>query len=72
MMMNDCSAFVCRPVSLQKVWLEEDVEQISGQTLDGVINRENMDLFPVLYIRTGIETETHTASNIIRGGCHGS
>lgn len=51
-----CSTFMYGPVGLQKIGFEENVKEVSRQTLNGVIYREDMDLFPILDIRAGMNT----------------
>lgn len=50
------STFMYGPVSLQKVWFEENIKDVPCQTLNGVIYGEDVDLFPVLDIRAGMDT----------------
>lgn len=58
-----CRTFVYRPVSLQKVRFEENLKKVSCQALNGVIYGEDMDLFSILDIRTGMDTmSTHISS----------
>lgn len=48
--------FMYRPISLQKVRFEENLEEVSCQTLNSVIYGEDVDLFPILDIRAGMDT----------------
>lgn len=43
-------------VSLQKIWLEKNLKEVSRQALNGFIYRENMDLFAIFDIRAGMNT----------------
>ena len=45
-----------RPVSLQEVWFEENLKEAPSQALNGIIYRENMDLFSIFDIRAGMNT----------------
>lgn len=52
-----------RPVSLQEVRLEENLKEVPCEALNGVIDGEDVDLFPILNIRAGMDTSdkhTHT------------
>lgn len=52
------------PVSLQKIWFEENLKEVSCQALNGLIYREDMDLFPILDIRAGMNTVIkHTSTS---------
>mmetsp|Transcript_36112 Transcript_36112/g.115959 ORF Transcript_36112/g.115959 Transcript_36112/m.115959 type:complete len:218 (-) Transcript_36112:132-785(-) len=46
-----------RAVSLQKVRLEEDIKQIAGDALDGVIYRQDVDALAVLDVRTLVDRD---------------
>lgn len=49
------------PVSLQEVRLEEPFKEVPRQALDGVFNREDVDLFSILDIRAGVDAAmSHT------------
>lgn len=45
-----------RAVSLQKVWLEENLKEVPCQALNGVIYGEDMDPLSILDIRAGMNT----------------
>lgn len=51
-----CSTFMYGPVSLQKIRFEENLKEVSRQALNGFIYWEDMDLFPVLDVRAGMNT----------------
>lgn len=60
------STFIDRPVSLQKVWFEENLKEVPCQTLNGVIYGEDVDLLPVLDIRAGMDTViAHMSTGIV-------
>lgn len=42
-------------VGLQEVWLQVDLEQVAGDTLDGVVYGENMDALSVLDVGAGVK-----------------
>lgn len=44
------------PVGLQEVGFEVDLKQVASDPLDCVINRQNMNPLPILYIRTRLDT----------------
>lgn len=41
-------------VSLQKIWFEENIKEVSRQAHNGFIYWEDMDLFPILNIRASM------------------
>lgn len=45
-----------RAVSLQKVWLEENLKEVPCQAFNSVIYGEDMDLLSILDIRAGMNT----------------
>ena len=49
---NEGVALVDGSIGLQEVGLQEDLEPVSGQAFDGVIDGQNMDPLPVLDVRT--------------------
>lgn len=56
-----CSVtFMYRPVGLQKVRFEENLKEAPSKAFDSIIYWENMDLFAILDIWTGMDTVTHT------------
>lgn len=47
--------FVYWPVRLQKVRLEENFKEVPCQALNSVVNGEEVDLFPILDVRAGMD-----------------
>lgn len=45
------------PVRLQEVRLEECLEQVAGQSLDGVVKGQHVDALAVLDVRTGLDRD---------------
>jgi len=60
-------SFPNRSVCLQKVRLEKDVKQISGETLDSVVNGQHMDALSVgnIWARVDADNIAHTQSQIV-------
>lgn len=59
-----CGTFMYGPVSLKKIRFEENLKEVPRQALNGVIYREDMDLFPILDIRAGMNAVMkHTVSS---------
>ena len=42
----------CSPLTLQEVWFQVNIEDVSAETLDGVIKGENVDAFAIFDIWT--------------------
>jgi hypothetical protein len=46
-----------RSIGFQEVWLEVDLEQVSSDTLDSVVDWQDMDAFAILDIRASMERD---------------
>lgn len=51
---NDLCTFVYRPVRLQKIGLEKNLKEVPGQTLNGVVEGQDVDPFAVLDVGAGV------------------
>ena len=43
--------------TLQEVWLEVNIEDVAAETLDGVIERQNMDALSVFDVQTRMDVD---------------
>lgn len=59
----DVRTFADGPVGLQEVWLQVDLKQVASDSLDCVVDGEDVDPLAILHIRTGLNAEGHSRFN---------